>query len=167
MPYAANIIISLTLHHLCTILHRNPVAYSVVCNRRVPHGANIIMTHSASALHHFISRFGCVLGRVPQDYDSLSTSYGDGGDMKKCIAALHRHGISAVCDVVINHRCAQEQVPSHAAGRFLIPSTVAECVGPSDAAGRTIVPFCGCWVHSAFRPSNSDFVDVFGQGSNT
>lgn len=50
-------------------------------------------------------------GYMPQDYDSLSTSYGDAEDLKRCIAALHGHGVKAVCDVVINHRCAQQQGP--------------------------------------------------------
>mmetsp|Transcript_7826 Transcript_7826/g.23111 ORF Transcript_7826/g.23111 Transcript_7826/m.23111 type:complete len:555 (+) Transcript_7826:328-1992(+) len=50
-------------------------------------------------------------GYMPQDYDSLSTSYGNKADLKGCIAAFHRHGLKALADVVINHRCAQEQGP--------------------------------------------------------
>lgn len=46
-----------------------------------------------------------------QDYGSFSTSYGNKADLRQCIAALHKHAVKAVADVVINHRCAQEQVP--------------------------------------------------------
>lgn len=45
-----------------------------------------------------------------QDLDSLNTAYGSEADLRACLAALHKHDILAVADVVINHRCAQQKV---------------------------------------------------------
>ena len=46
---------------------------------------------------------------MPQDLDSLNTAYGSEADLRACLAALHDHNILAIADVVINHRCAQQQ----------------------------------------------------------
>ena len=53
---------------------------------------------------------GIVPSEIPQDYDSLSTSYGNKADLQRCIAALDKEGVKAIADIVINHRCAQQQV---------------------------------------------------------
>ena len=50
-----------------------------------------------------------VMPQMPQDLDSLNTAYGSEADLRACLAALHDHDILAIADVVINHRCAQQQ----------------------------------------------------------
>ena len=52
----------------------------------------------------------CLQGYLPGEYESLSSAYGTETDLRQCIKALHAHGIKAVADVVLNHRCAGRQV---------------------------------------------------------
>ena len=54
-------------------------------------------------------------GYLPQDYENLNTAYGSEADLRRCVAALRRRGLKALADVVINHRCAQQQVRGWAA----------------------------------------------------
>ena len=49
-------------------------------------------------------------GYLPQDYENLNTAYGSEADLRRCVAALRRRGLKALADVVVNHRCAQQQV---------------------------------------------------------
>ena len=49
-------------------------------------------------------------GYLPQDYENLNTAYGSEADLRRCVAALKRRGLKALADVVVNHRCAQQQV---------------------------------------------------------
>ena len=49
-------------------------------------------------------------GYLPREYECLSSAYGSEADLRACIAALHKHGVKALADVVLNHRCAGKQV---------------------------------------------------------
>ena len=49
-------------------------------------------------------------GYLPRDYECLSSAYGSEADLRACIAALHEHGVKALADIVLNHRCAGRQV---------------------------------------------------------
>ena len=53
-----------------------------------------------------------VQGYLPGEYESLNSSYGSEADLRRCIKVLHAHGIKAIADVVLNHRCAGKQVLS-------------------------------------------------------
>jgi pullulanase/glycogen debranching enzyme len=48
-------------------------------------------------------------GYLPRDYEVLTSAYGSEAELRACIAALHQHGVMAVADVVLNHRCAGRQ----------------------------------------------------------
>lgn len=52
-------------------------------------------------------------GYLPGEYECLNSSYGSEQDLRRCIKVLHAHGIKAVADVVLNHRCAGKQVSLH------------------------------------------------------
>ena len=49
-------------------------------------------------------------GYLPRDYEVLDSKYGSEADLRACIRVLHEHGVSAIADIVLNHRCAGEQV---------------------------------------------------------
>ena len=49
-------------------------------------------------------------GYLPQDYENLNTAYGSEADLRRCVAALKRRGLKVLADIVVNHRCAQQQV---------------------------------------------------------
>ncbi|KAK9822846.1 hypothetical protein WJX81_002820 [Elliptochloris bilobata] len=48
-------------------------------------------------------------GYLPRDYECLNSAYGSEADLRTCIAALHQHGVKALADIVLNHRCAGKQ----------------------------------------------------------
>ncbi|KAL6011982.1 hypothetical protein ACLOJK_002449 [Asimina triloba] len=49
-------------------------------------------------------------GYMPSDLYNLNSAYGSEEELKYCIDEMHNHGILALGDVVLNHRCAQKQV---------------------------------------------------------
>lgn len=51
-------------------------------------------------------------GYLPSDLYNLNSAYGSVEELKQCIEELHTHGIMALGDVVLNHRCAQKQSPN-------------------------------------------------------
>ena len=53
-----------------------------------------------------------VQGYLPGEYECLHSSYGSEADLRRCIKVLHAHGIKALADIVLNHRCAGKQVLS-------------------------------------------------------
>eukprot|EP00191_Tetraselmis_sp_GSL018_P020356 CAMPEP_0177594508 /NCGR_PEP_ID=MMETSP0419_2-20121207/9820_1 /TAXON_ID=582737 /ORGANISM="Tetraselmis sp., Strain GSL018" /LENGTH=598 /DNA_ID=CAMNT_0019085825 /DNA_START=592 /DNA_END=2388 /DNA_ORIENTATION=- len=48
-------------------------------------------------------------GYMPGDYYNLNSKYGSLEELKLCLNKVHRAGLSALADIVINHRCAQRQ----------------------------------------------------------
>ena len=49
-------------------------------------------------------------GYLPREYECLDSAYGSAAELRACIRALRAHGVAALADVVLNHRCAGEQV---------------------------------------------------------
>lgn len=49
-------------------------------------------------------------GYLPREYECLDSKYGTEAELRACIKALHAHGIKALADIVLNHRCAGKQV---------------------------------------------------------
>ena len=48
-------------------------------------------------------------GYLPTSLYNLDSAYGTEEELKALIAKLHAHNMLAICDVVINHRCADQQ----------------------------------------------------------
>ncbi|KAL0052418.1 hypothetical protein WJX82_001760 [Trebouxia sp. C0006] len=48
-------------------------------------------------------------GYMPGDLYNLNSKYGSQEDLKRCVAKLQSKGLKVLCDIVINHRCAQKQ----------------------------------------------------------
>lgn len=49
-------------------------------------------------------------GYLPREYECLNSKYGTEAELRACIKALHAHGVKAMADIVLNHRCAGKQV---------------------------------------------------------
>ena len=50
-----------------------------------------------------------VKGYLPGQLYNLSSTYGDKDELIALTSALKAAGIRAVCDIVVNHRCADAQ----------------------------------------------------------
>ncbi|KAL3157728.1 alpha-amylase [Trebouxia sp. C0010 RCD-2024] len=48
-------------------------------------------------------------GYMPGDLYNLNSKYGSQEDLKRCVDKLQSKGLKVLCDIVINHRCAQQQ----------------------------------------------------------
>ncbi|CAL8471337.1 g10879 [Coccomyxa elongata] len=48
-------------------------------------------------------------GYLPREYECLNSKYGTEAELRACIKALHAHGVKAMADIVLNHRCAGKQ----------------------------------------------------------
>ncbi len=48
-------------------------------------------------------------GYLPRDLYDLNSKYGTEAELRQAISVLHEHGLKAVADIVINHRCAHYQ----------------------------------------------------------
>lgn len=48
-------------------------------------------------------------GYLPRDLYDLNSKYGTEAELRGLIATLHEHGLKAIADIVINHRCAHYQ----------------------------------------------------------
>jgi alpha-amylase len=48
-------------------------------------------------------------GYLPRDLYDLNSRYGTEAELRDLIATLHEHGLKAIADIVINHRCAHYQ----------------------------------------------------------
>ncbi|ESW11483.1 hypothetical protein PHAVU_008G033800 [Phaseolus vulgaris] len=51
-------------------------------------------------------------GYMPSDLYNLNSSYGSVEELKYCIEEMHSQDLLALGDVVLNHRCAQQQSPN-------------------------------------------------------
>ncbi|XP_047312838.1 uncharacterized protein LOC124916150 [Impatiens glandulifera] len=51
-------------------------------------------------------------GYMPSDLYNLNSAYGTEEELKHCIEEMHNHGLVALGDVVLNHRCAHKQSPN-------------------------------------------------------
>ena len=49
-------------------------------------------------------------GYLPTLLYQLDSKYGTKEELKSLVQKLHDNNIRAICDVVINHRCADQQV---------------------------------------------------------
>ena len=49
-------------------------------------------------------------GYLPRDLYNLNSRYGSEGDLRDCISVLHENDLKVIADIVINHRCAHNQV---------------------------------------------------------
>jgi alpha-amylase len=47
---------------------------------------------------------------MPGVLEDLNSQYGTAEELRQCIKTLHSKRINVLADVVINHRCAGEQV---------------------------------------------------------
>ena len=57
-------------------------------------------------------------GYLPCDLYDLDSKYGSGEDLKDLLATIHEHGMHAIADIVINHRCANARGSGNAWNRW-------------------------------------------------
>ncbi|MEW5305901.1 MAG: hypothetical protein WDW36_008413 [Sanguina aurantia] len=50
-------------------------------------------------------------GYLPGDYYNLDSAYGSESELRDLISVMKEHGVKAIADIVINHRCAERQGP--------------------------------------------------------
>lgn len=74
-------------------------------------------------------------GYLPRDLYKLDSAYGSEQALRELISTMHSHGIKAVADIVINHRCASYQGPdgkwNKFGGRLAWDSTAITCNNPA------------------------------------
>ncbi len=49
-------------------------------------------------------------GYLPRDLYKLDSAFGTEAELRHLISEMHKNGLKAVADIVINHRCASFQV---------------------------------------------------------
>ena len=49
-------------------------------------------------------------GYMPRELEVLDSQYGTEAELRHCLATLKAAGVLALADIVVNHRCAGEQV---------------------------------------------------------
>jgi alpha-amylase len=49
-------------------------------------------------------------GYLPRDLYHLDARYGSESELRDLIATFHEHNIKVIADIVVNHRCASQQV---------------------------------------------------------
>ena len=84
----------LLVPHCCHGWTQIPVSFMQVLQR------NFLRSHAFLALQ----------GYLPREYECLDSKYGSEAELRACIKALHAHGVKALADIVLNHRCAGKQV---------------------------------------------------------
>ncbi|MEW5319277.1 MAG: hypothetical protein WDW38_010440 [Sanguina aurantia] len=50
-------------------------------------------------------------GYLPRDLYNLDSAYGTESELRDLISVMKEHGVKAIADIVINHRCAEKQGP--------------------------------------------------------
>lgn len=48
-------------------------------------------------------------GYLPRDLYDLNSKYGTEAELRQLVSVLHEHGLKAIADIVVNHRCAHYQ----------------------------------------------------------
>lgn len=81
------------------------------CHQKSSHQLYSIASQAHCCKKHEALCTKCLVwqGYLPRDYEVLTSAYGSEAELRACIAALHQHGVMAVADVVLNHRCAGRQ----------------------------------------------------------
>ncbi|KAL6767213.1 hypothetical protein ACKKBG_A39070 [Auxenochlorella protothecoides x Auxenochlorella symbiontica] len=90
-------------------------------------------------------------GYLPSDLYDLDSAYGSEAALRSCVAALHSHGLLALGDVVLNHRCAERRGPCGRYNLFggRLDWDAAAIVGDDAAYGGTGAPSSGAPFHAA------------------
>ena len=92
-------------------------------------------------------------GYLPGQLYKLDSSYGNKEELKSLVAALKQAGIRALCDIVINHRCADAQDEHGIWNNF-------KCaLGPSKTQARRMLFISHCCAISIRRSLNDPCLD--------